>query len=324
MSFKRFKWFVTSLALGVSIGANAATDYPSAPITLVIPVAAGGTTDIAGRALAEGLSTVLDETVIVENRPGASGGIANSYISRSKPDGYTIVLSYEGFNTGNPALFKEMDWDPIKSFTPIAEVIRAPHLILVPEDSPIETLQDLIDLAKESPGELNYASSGVGSIQHLGAEQFQILTDTQMTHVPYTGAAPGMQDLITGQIDFFITTPPTAISHLQSGSVRALAITSAQRHPAFPDILSIVEAGLPNFVLEAWFSIIGPAEMPADIVEKLTEAMEEVITSEEFTEKMAQLGANASYKSPAEVAKIVEEDLEKWETVVNTAGIEQQ
>jgi len=324
MSFKRFKWFVTSLALGVSIGANAATDYPSAPITLVISVAAGGTTDIAGRALAEGLSTVLDETVIVENRPGASGGIANSYISRSKPDGYTIVLSYEGFNTGNPALFKEMDWDPIKSFTPIAEVIRAPHLILVPEDSPIETLQDLIDLAKESPGELNYASSGVGSIQHLGAEQFQILTDTQMTHVPYTGAAPGMQDLITGQIDFFITTPPTAISHLQSGSVRALAITSAQRHPAFPDILSIVEAGLPNFVIEAWFSIFGPAEMPADIVEKLTEAMEEVITSEEFTEKMAQLGANASYKSPAEVAKIVEEDLEKWETVVNTAGIEQQ
>lgn len=324
MSFRQFKWFITSLALGVSIGAHAATDYPSSPITLVIPVAAGGTTDITGRALAEGLSNVLDETVIVENRPGASGGIANSNLARSKPDGYTIALSYEGFNTGNPALFKEMDWDPIKSFTPIAEVIRAPHLILVPEDSPIETLQDLIDLAKESPGELNYASSGIGSIQHLGAEQFQILTDTQMTHVPYTGAAPAMQDLIAGQIDFFITTPPTAISHLQSGSVRALAITSAQRHSAFPDIPSIEEAGLPDFVLEAWFSIFGPAAMPTDVVEKLTEAMEEVITSEEFTEKMAQLGSNASYKSPAEVAKIVEEDLEKWETVVSTAGIEQQ
>lgn len=324
MSFKRFKWVISSLALGVTMGANAAASYPSSPITLVIPVAAGGTTDITGRALAEGLSSVLDETVIVENRPGASGGIANSYISRSNPDGYTIVLSYEGFNTGNPALFKEMDWDPIKSFTPIAEVIRAPHLILVPESSPVETLQDLIARAKESPGELNYASSGIGSIQHLGAEQFQILTDTEMTHVPYTGAAPAMQDLIAGQIDFFITTPPTAISNLQAGNVRALAITSAQRHQAIPDIPSIVEAGLPDFELEAWFSIFGPAAMPTDIVQKLSGAMEEVITSEEFIEKMAQMGSNASYKSPAEVAEIVEQDLEKWKTVVNTAGIEQQ
>lgn len=322
MHLKQFKRLIPSLALVVTAAASAATDYPSSPITLIIPVAAGGTTDIAGRALAEGLKPVLGETVIVENRPGASGSIANSFVSRSKPDGYTLLLSYEGYHTGNPALFKNMDWDPIKSFTPIAEVIRGPHLILVPEKSPAKTLQDLIALAKESPGKLNYASAGIGSIQHLGAEQLQILTDTQMTHVPYTGAAPAMQDLIAGRIDFFITTPPTAISHLQANRVRALAITSAKRHPMLPDIPSITEAGLPEFELEAGFSVFGPADMPQDVVQKLSTAMEKVITSDKFSEQMGKMGSNASYKSPEQVSKIVKDDLKKWATVVDTAGIE--
>src|SRR5690625_473678 len=191
----RIKSLLAGTALALSATAHAAADFPSSPITLIIPVAAGGTTDIAGRALAEGLQPILGQPVIVENRPGASGSIANSYIARSKPDGYTLLLSYEGFHSGNPALFDGMDWDPIESFTPIAEVIRGPHLILVPESSPVQTLEELIDHAKNNPGALNYASAGIGSIQHLGAEQLQILTGTSMTHVPYKGAAPAMQDL---------------------------------------------------------------------------------------------------------------------------------
>src|SRR5690606_20724153 len=142
------------------------------------------------------LNEELGQTIVVENRPGASGSIANAYIARSKPDGYTLVLSYEGFHTGNPVLMKDLPWDPIKDFTPIAEVIRGPHLMLVPADSPAKTLGDLIQLAKDNPGRLNFASSGVGSIQHLGGELFQLTTDTEMVHVPYSGAAPAMQDLL--------------------------------------------------------------------------------------------------------------------------------
>ncbi len=310
------------LALATAISAHAAADdFPNRPVTLIIPVAAGGTTDIAGRALAKQLKDELGQTVIVENRPGASGGIANAYVARSKPDGYTLVLSYEGFHTGNPVLMKDLTWDPIKDFTPIAEVIRGPHLILVPADSPAKTLQEFIDRAKKNPGAMNFASSGVGSIQHLGGELFQLQTGVDMVHVPYSGAAPAMQDLLAGRINMFITTPPTAIPQIEAGKLRALAITSSQRHPNLPNIPTTAEAGLPEFQLEAWFSVFGPANMPDDVVNKLTTAMKKVITSDEFKAQMNAQGSNASYRSPAELAQIVKDDLAKWTKVVKTAGI---
>jgi len=310
-----------SLALAAAATVHAAGDYPSHPINLIIPVAAGGTTDIAGRALARQLKSELGQTVVVENRPGASGGIANSYVSRAEPDGYTLVLSYEGFHTGNPVLMKNLSWDPVKDFTPIAEVIRGPHLILVPADSPAHSLRELIALARQKPGELNFASSGMGSIQHLGGELFQLKTGTKMVHVPYSGAAPAMKDLLAGRIDMFITTPPTAMAHVEAGKLRALAITSSQRHPKLPNIPTTAEAGLPEFQLEAWFSVFGPAKMPEDVVKKLSAAMERVITSDEFKAQMNEQGSNASYRSPAELGQIVKDDLAKWGEVVKTAGI---
>ena len=310
------------LALAVATGAQAAgDDFPNRPITLIIPVAAGGTTDIVGRTLAEKLKGELGQTVIVENRAGASGSIANSYTARAEPDGYTLVLSYEGFHTGNPVLRKDLPWDPIKDFTPIAEVIRAPHLILVPARSPAKTLQAFIAMAKQKPGTVDFASSGVGSIQHLGGELFKLQTGIDMVHVPYSGAAPAMQDLLAGRINMFITTPPTAIPHVEAGTLRALAITSSQRHPMLPDIPTTAEAGLPEFQLEAWFSVFGPANMPNDVVEKLTAAMKKVIVSDEFKHQMSALGAIASYRSPVELAEIVKADLAKWTKVVNAAGI---
>lgn len=312
---------VACLALGTSHLVQSADNYPNRPITLIIPVAAGGTTDIAGRALAKQLNAELGQTVVVENRPGASGNIANAYVSRAKPDGYTLVLSYEGFHTGNPVLMKDLTWDPIEDFTPIAEVIRGPHLMLVPADSPAQTLQEFIELAKEKPGSMNFASSGVGSIQHLGGELLQLQTGTDMVHVPYAGAAPAMQDLLAGRIELFITTPPTAMGHLEAGTLRALAITSNQRHPQLPDIPTTAEAGLPDFQLEAWFSVFGPANIPDEIVDRLAQAMEKVITSDEFKAQMNEQGSNASYRSPAELGQIVKDDLAKWTQVVERAGI---
>lgn len=317
----KLKVLTAGLSLSLVMTATVAQDFPQKPITLVIPVAAGGTTDIAGRVLANQLKDVLGQMVIVENKPGASGGIGNSYVARANPDGYTLVLAYEGFNTGNPALTKNLPWDPVKSFTPIAEVIRGPHLVLVPKDSPIKDLKGLVEYARANPGKLNYASSGVGSIQHLGAELLQLKTNTKMVHVPYGGAAPAMKDLLAGRIDLFITTPPTAMGHLKAGTLRALAITSQQRHPMLPDVPTTAEAGLPEFQLDAWFTVFGPANMPDAVVKKLTDSMKTVITSPQFVKQMNEQGATASYRSPKEVADIVNADLKKWADVVNAAGI---
>ena len=309
MSLNKLKSLALGLSFSLAATATVAQEFPQKPITLIVPVAAGGTTDIAGRILANQLKDVLGQMVIVENKPGASGGIGNSFIARANPDGYTLVLAYEGFNTGNPALAKSLPWDPVKSFTPIAEVIRGPHLVLVPKDSQFKDLKDLVAFAKANPGKLNYASSGVGSIQHLGAELLQLKTDSKM------------KDLLAGRIDLFITTPPTAMGHLKAGTLRALAITSEQRHPMLPDVPTTAEAGLPSFQLDAWFTVFGPANMPDAVVKKLTDAMKTVITSPQFVKQMNEQGATASYRSPKEVADIVNVDLKKWADVVKAAGI---
>jgi tripartite-type tricarboxylate transporter receptor subunit TctC len=319
--FNTFKALSVGVSLVVSMASAAAQGFPQKPITLIVPVAAGGTTDIAGRILANQLKDVLGQMVIVENKAGASGGIGNTYVARANPDGYTLVLAYEGFNTGNPALTKNLPWDPVKSFTPIAEVIRGPHLVLVPKDSPIKDLKGLVEFARANPGKLNYGSSGVGSIQHLGAELLQLKTNTKMVHVPYGGAAPAMKDLLAGRIDLFITTPPTAMGHLKAGTLRALAITSEKRHPMLPDVPTTAEAGLPEFQLDAWFTVFGPANMPEPVVKKLTEAMKTVITSPQFVKQMNEQGATASYRSPKEIADIVNVDLKKWADVVKASGI---
>lgn len=313
-----------SLPMLTAPQAQAADAYPSRPITLIIPVAPGGTTDIAGRALAQGLKSALGQTVVVENKAGGSGNIGLAYVARAQPDGYTLLLSYEGYHTGNPVLMKGLSWDPIKDFTPIAEVIKGPHVILVPKDSPAKDLKSFIEQAKANPDQFNYASSGVGSIQHLGAEQFKLLTGTALTHVPYNGAAPAMQDLLANRVQLFITTPPTAIGHLKAGTLRALAITSAKRHPMLADVPTTAEAGLPDFQLEAWFSVFGPAGMPADVVKKVSSAIQQVVTSPEFVSQMNAQGSNASYQPPDVLGRIVKDDLAKWTKVVNAAGISAQ
>lgn len=312
---------VAAIACMALAGTAFADVFPSRPVTIVIPVAAGGTTDIAGRALAKQLKDELGQPVIIDNKPGASGGIANSAVARANPDGYSLVLSYEGFHAGNPVMQKSLPWNPVSDFTPIAEVVRGPHLVLVPASSPAKTLREFIELAKQKPGQLNYGSSGNGSIQHLGAELLQLKTGTKMVHVPYGGAAPAMQDLLAGRIDLFITTPPTAMGHLEAGKLRALAITSDHRHPSLPNIPTTAEAGLPDFKLDAWFSLFGPANMPQPVVDKLAAAVKKVVTSAEFKKAMSDQGSTASYRSPAELRQILKDDLAKWGEVVKAANI---
>ncbi|OZI74804.1 Bug family tripartite tricarboxylate transporter substrate binding protein [Bordetella genomosp. 12] len=318
---RRWTFALACAASLLTCASHAAQDYPNHPVSIVVPVAAGGAMDIAGRALAQHLKDVLGQPVIVENKPGGSGNIAYGHVARAKPDGYTLLFSYEGFHAGNPALTQNLPWDPIKSFTPIAEVTRGPHVITVPKSSPAKDLREFIALAQKPDANLNYASSGTGSIQHLGTEQFKLLTKAHMTHVPYNGAAPAMQDLLANRVQLLITTPPTVIGQIQAGQLRGLAITSARRHPMLPDVPTTAEAGLPDFQLEAWFSLFGPANMPPDVVQKLSKAMQTVVTSPAFQEQITKQGSYASYQPPEVVGATLKKDLAHWADVVKQAGL---
>lgn len=305
------------------VGATAqAGAYPDRPISLIVPSAPGGTTDLSGRAVAQSLAKILGQPVIVENKPGASGNIGNAFVARAKPDGYTLLLSYSGYHTGNPALFKTLNWDPIKDFTPIAEVSTAPHVIVVSNSLKVSNLRDFLALVKSEPGKLNYASSGAGSIQHLGTEQLKQLTGIDMVHVPYKGAGPAVQDLLAGQVQLFITTPPSVIGQIKAGRVKALAIASDTRHPMLPNIPTTTEAGLPDYKLEAWFAVFGPAHMPADVTARLAKALQQVVAEKNYRTNMETQGAYAKYLPPDQLAAEVKSDIAHWKQVIKTAGIQ--
>ena len=248
-------------------------------MTLVVPAAAGGTTDIVARLIAEGMTKELGQQFIVDNKGGASGNIGIRTVARAEPDGYTLLLTFSGYQVTNPALFKKLDWDPIESFVPVALTAKSPFLIVARKDLPANTLQEFIAYAKEKPGEVTYASSGQGSLQQIGAEQLQQLTGTKMVHVPYKGAGPAMIDLLGGVVDIYITSPPSAAGHLKNGGVKGLAMAAPERHPMLPDIPTTAEAGVPGLELVSWYAVYAPAGTPQDIVDKLAGAMEKIATS---------------------------------------------
>jgi tripartite-type tricarboxylate transporter receptor subunit TctC len=310
-----------ALAVIASAGTAGAQSYPSRPVTLVVPAAPGGTADFTARLLSEGLTRAFGVQFLVENKSGASGNLGNTAVARAAPDGYTLLLSYSGFHVTNPTLYANLAWDPLKSFAPVALAIVAPHVVLTRKNLPARTLAEFVAYAKRQPGKINYASSGLGSIQNIGAEQLSLLSDIKMVHVPYRGAGPAMNDLIAGTVDLFITTPPSAVGHIQAGSVNALAMASKRRHPMLPEVATSAEAGVPGFELDAWFALYAPAGTPAPIVERLTSAIEKLVKSDNFRERAEGAGAYASYMSPAELGKFTESELAYWSGVIRKAGI---
>jgi tripartite-type tricarboxylate transporter receptor subunit TctC len=257
----------------------------------------------------------------VENKGGASGNLGITAAARAAPDGYTLLLAYSGYQVTNPALYPNLPWHPLKSFTPVALAIVAPHVVLTRKSLPARSLAEFVAYAKQQPGRINYASSGLGSIQHIGAEQLSLLSDIKMVHVPYRGAGPAMNDLLAGTVDLFITTPPPAVGHIQAGTVNALAIASKKRHAMLPQVPTSAEAGLPGFDLEAWFAVYAPASTPAAVIERLSIAIEKVVTSESFRERAEQAGAYATYMGPVELARFTETELDHWSAVIRKAGI---
>lgn len=307
---------------GLAMAAPAsAQDYPTRPVTIVVPSAPGGTTDISARLLADGLSHVFGQQFVVENKGGASGNLGIGAVARAQPDGQTLLLTYSGYQVTNPSLFPKLTWDPVRDFIPIALVIKAPHVVLVRKELPANSIGELIGLAKQKPGVITFASSGPGSIQHIGGEMFQQMTDTKLVHVPYRGAGPAMNDLIGGSIDLFITTPPSAAGHIKAGAVKALAVAAPERSQMLPDVPTTREAGLPGFELVAWFALYAPARTPQPIIDKLAAAAKTVVASPEFQRRAAEQGASAVYLGPAELATFQAEELKHWGEVIRSANI---
>jgi tripartite-type tricarboxylate transporter receptor subunit TctC len=301
--------------------ALAQAPWPSRAVTIVVPAAPGGGGDFTARLLGDALGRPLGQPVVVENRVGGNGNVAATYVARSPADGYTLLLAYSGSHVANPALYRNLPWDPVRSFDPVALLTTAPHVIVVRNSLPVRNLAELIAYARQHPGGLTYATSGAGSIQHIGTEQFARMIGASFVHVPYRGAGPAMNDLIAGNIDMIITTPPAIVGQVQSGTVRALAIASHTRHPMLPDLPTTAEAGLPGFELEAWFGLYAPAGTPGPVITRLADEIGTIVRSAEFRRRAEESGTYATFMAPEELATFTRHELEHWSGLIREIGV---
>ena len=295
--------------------------FPQRPVTLVVPTPPGGSTDFTARLIAEPLTRALGQSVVVDNKPGASGNIGNQFVARSKPDGYTLLMAYSGYQVGNPHLFKDAGWDPLKDFVPVAMVTRAPQVFAVNAALPENSLQELIAYAKKNPGKLNYASSGNGSIQHIAGELFKQLTGTFITHIPYRGSGPAVQDLLAGTVDLYVTTPASVVAHIKSGRLRALAVTSPKRLSSLPDVPTATEAGLKGYDLDSWFALYAPVGTPAAVVQQINAEVNKILQQPDIRKKAEDSGTSVEAFTPAQLGEFTRKELDYWGGVIKSAKI---
>lgn len=317
---KNIKLIATSLIciFFASAGVQAQI-WPNKPITLVVPTPPGGTTDFSARLVADSMSKTLGVPVLVDNKPGGSGNIGNQFVARSKPDGYTLLVSFSGYHVGNPHLFKQAGWDPIRDFAPVGMMTVAPQVITINPKLPINNVKELIAYAKKNPGKLNYASSGSGSIQHIAGELFKQQTGTFITHIPYRGSGPAVQDLMGGQVDMFITTPAGVVSQIQAGRLRGLAVTGKKRLAALPQMPTTDEAGLPNYEVDSWFAMYAPAGTNPEIIQKLNQALGAALSTPEAQTKAENAGTTIKTMTPAELGDYTRKELDRWGKVIQTS-----
>jgi len=319
---KKFSVIKSALALfGLSLaGLVLAQSFPDRPITLVVPNPPGGLVDTSARLLSEPLTRVIGQPVVVDNKPGASGNTAYQFVSKAKPDGYTLLISYSGYHVGNPALFEKLSWDP-KDFTPVALLTVSTNVIAVHPSVPVNNLKEFIAYAKANPGKLNYASQGNGSVSHIGTEIFKQTTGVDMVHVPYKGSGPAIQDVLAGQVQVFISTPPSLMQHVQSGKLKGLAVTGKSRHPGMPNVPTTAEAGLPSFQLESWVALYAPAGTPAPVITKLTDSVKQSLALPEIKDRSDTAGVELRYLTPAQTDALVKKEIPFWAKAIKAANI---
>jgi tripartite-type tricarboxylate transporter receptor subunit TctC len=313
---------VLALAIGLAAGtASAQGAYPDRPVRVVVPFAAGGTTDIFARLLGERLSQALGQQFVIENRGGAGGNIGADAVAKADPDCYALVMGTVGTHAINASLYAKMPYDALGDFAPVAYVAGVPNLMVVnPKNVKAANVQDFIAEAKGAARRFNMASSGNGTSIHLSGELFKQITGVEMPHVPYRGSGPAVNDLIGGQVDVMFDNLPSSIEHAKAGTLRPLAVTSAQRSPAIPNVPTLAESGLPGFEATSWFALFAPKGTPAAIVAKLNQEVRKALETPELQKRFAELGGEIRPMSPDELAAYVRSEHDKWAKVVKTAG----
>ena len=315
------KQVFSAVALCVATLATAQDVYPSKPITLIVPNPPGGFVDASARLLSEPLGRVANQSIVVDNRGGGSGNVAYQAVARARPDGYTLLISYSAYHVGNPALTPNLPWDPVKDFAPVALLTVATNVIAVHPSVPASNLKEFVAFLKQNPAKLNYASQGTGSLSHIGTEVFKQQTGTFMTHIPYRGSGPAVQDVLSGQVQVFITTPPSVMGHVQAGKLKAFAVTGDKRSPQMPQIPTTTEAGLPGFKLEAWVGLFAPAGTPPAVIAKLTADVKRAMEMPEVKTRADAAGIEIRYQGPDALAQLVKSDLAYWGKTIKAAGI---
>jgi tripartite-type tricarboxylate transporter receptor subunit TctC len=297
-----------------------AQSFPNKVIRFIVPWSPGGVTDVVARLISDKLSAQIGQPVIVENKPGASGVIGTEYVAKSPPDGYTLVVVTASTHAMGPSVTPTSAYDPVKDFAPVIQVTNAPTIMVVPPSFPAKTVAEFVALAKQKPGQLNFASYGNGSAAHLAAELFMQATGTRMVHVTYKGSAPAIVDLIAGRVQVFFDSIPSALPHVRSGSLKALAVTGAERTPAASDIPTIAET-YPGFQVTVWQGLAAPAGTPPDVVKKLYEEVAKVMAMSDVKAKLIDLGADPVSVPPEQFAAHIRRENEKWRQLVKTANI---
>ena len=300
--------------------AAAQTAFPSKPITIIVPFAAGGTTDILARVVGQALSTELGQPVVIENRAGAGGNIGAQAAARSPADGHTLFMGTVGTHAINASLYKKLPFDPIKDFAPLTRVANVPNLLVANPAQPYKTVGELIAYAKANPGKINFGSSGSGSSIHLSGELFNALAKVDMVHVPYKGSAPAVTDLLGNQIAIMFDNMPSAIQHVRSGKLRALAVTTAKRSPELPNVPTIAEAGVPGYEATSWFGLFAPAGTPAAVVTRLNTAIVKILASADVKKKITEQGGEVYSEKPEQFAAFIQKEAVKWGKVVRDSG----
>jgi len=310
--------FAVSLLLFSSLAA--AQTYPAKPVTVIVPFAVGGSTDIVARIVAQELSSSLGKQVIVDNRTGGGGVIGWGAVARAAPDGYTLLTEELSFAIA-AGLVPNLPYDPKKAFTHITTAVSVPHVLVVNPSVKANTVKELIALVKADPGKLNYGSGGNGTNTHLGGELFKSLTGVEMTHVPYRGAGAVIQDLIAGQVQVLVTSVPTALPHIKSGKLRALMVTSEKRVAVLPDVPSAPEAGVPKMLMEFWIGFAAPAGTPQPIVDRLNKEIVAGLSAQGTKKRLTELGLDPVGSTPAQAAKLVDDEIQRWGAVIKAANI---
>ncbi|WP_144636153.1 tripartite tricarboxylate transporter substrate binding protein [Bordetella genomosp. 13] len=300
---------------------TAAAAYPDRPVRFIVPFTPGATLDLMTRAVAEQLSTELHQPVVVENRPGASGIIGAEATAKAAPDGYVYMMAPFSVLAVNASLHKNIPYDNLRDFAPVALVAQAPHILLASTQAPFKTLREFIAYAKANPGKVSYASAGAGSSAHLATEVLRYMTGVEITHIPYKGTAPAYTDLIPNRVSLMVDGVGAAVPRVQSGQVRALGVTSTKRVPVLPDVPTLAESGAPGYDVTPWYGLVAPRGTPPGIVDAMNHAVLRALKSDALQKRFAELGLDPLGSTPAEFGQYLASETEKWKKVVRDAHV---